>query len=184
MGMMPDILVTFMIATRNRVDELEKTLAACLAQDFSSYEILVVDDASSDGTFERVRTRFPHVNIVRRERNQGSIAARNDIVRRAKGKYIIGLDDDSRFVDLDACRRVVARLEAEPDLGIISFQAIGPEHPERMTEAGRLAANGIAVRSRRAASQFGGRCWPRPVFFQIFFSIPTRSQTSASVHGM
>ena len=148
-------LVTFMITTHNRVAELEKTLAACLAQDWPALEILVVDDASTDGTFERVRANFPQVNIVRREQNQGSVAARNDIVNRAEGKYIIGLDDDSRFIDLNACRRVVERMEAEPDLAILSFQAIGPEFPERMTEGGRLrgewhcstfAACGVAIR--------------------------------------
>jgi GT2 family glycosyltransferase len=147
--------VTIMIATRNRIAELEKTLATCLDQDWPELEILVVDDASSDGTFERVRTCFPHVNIVRRERNRGSISARNDILRRARGKYIIGLDDDSRFIETGACRRVVTRMEAEPDLGIVSFQPIGPEHPERMTEEGRMrgewhcssfAACGAAIR--------------------------------------
>jgi GT2 family glycosyltransferase len=149
------IPVTFMIATRNRLAELEKTLAACLAQDWPALEIVVVDDASTDGTFKQVRAKFPSINIVRREKNQGSIAARNDILRRANGKYIIGLDDDSRFIDVDACGRVVERMEAEPDLGIISFQAVGPENPERMTEAGRLhgewhcssfAACGVAIR--------------------------------------
>jgi GT2 family glycosyltransferase len=164
------ISVTFMIATRNRLAELEKTLAACLAQDWPSLEILVVDDASTDGTLEKVQKKFPTVNIVRREKNQGSIAARNDILRRANGKYIIGLDDDSRFVDVDACRRVVERMEAEPDLGIISFQAIGPENPERLTEAGRLhgewhcssfAACGVAIR-RSMLTQTG-------LFAEFFF---------------
>ena len=87
--MTTDILVTFMIATRNRVAELEKTLAACFAQDWPALEILVVDDASTDGTLERVRANFPRVNIVRRERNQGSIAARNDIVRRRRGNILL-----------------------------------------------------------------------------------------------
>jgi len=148
-------LVTFMIATHKRVAEPEKTLAACVAQDWPALEILVIDDASTDGTFERVRTHFPQVNIVHREENQGSVSARNNILSRAKGKYIIGLDDDSRFIDIDACRRVVERMEAEPDLGIISFQTIGPEYTERMTAAGRLhgewhcswfAACGVAIR--------------------------------------
>jgi GT2 family glycosyltransferase len=148
-------LVTFMIATRNRIAELEKTLAACLEQDWPALEILVVDDGSTDGTYERVRAKFPQVDIVRREKNRGSVAARNDIVQRARGKYIIGLDDDSRFIELDSCRRVIERMEAEPDLGIISFQAIGPENPASMTEEGRLhgewhcslfAACGVALR--------------------------------------
>ncbi len=131
-------LITFMIATRNRVDELVKTLKSCLSQDWPSKEILVVDDASTDGTHRTVTSLFPEVEIVRFEKNRGSIAARNDILRRAKGDYIIALDDDSRFVELDACRRIVERMEAEPDLGILSFQVIGPEFTERMTEAGRL----------------------------------------------
>ncbi len=147
--------VSFMIATRNRVGELRKTLESCRKPVGVSIEVLVVDDASTDGTYEMVRREFPEVNIVRREKNRGSIAARNDILRRARGKYIVGLDDDSRFIDTDACRRIVERMDREPDLGIISFQAIGPEFPERMTDAGRLrgewhtssfAACGMAIR--------------------------------------
>jgi len=148
-------LLTIIITTRNRISELDKTLAACADQDWPRLEIQVIDDASTDGTFEHVRAKFPHVTITRRETHGGSISARNELLRRAQGKYIIGLDDDSRFVDFDACRRVVQRMEAEPDLGIISFQAIGPENPERMTDAGRLhgewhcssfAACGMAIR--------------------------------------
>lgn len=126
-----------MIATRNRVVELVKTLESCLKQDWPSKEILVVDDASSDGTHRTVTERFPTVDIIRFEKNRGSIAARNNILRRAKGDYIIALDDDSRFIEPASCRRIVERMEKEADLGIISFQVIGPEFPDRTTE-GRL----------------------------------------------
>src|SRR5262245_1310841 len=130
--------VTFMIATHNRVSELLETLTSCLAQTGPEKEILVVDDASTDGTYESVREWFPAVNIVRNELNKGSIASRNDILRRARGDYVVALDDDSRFVDNNACSRIVARMDAEPDLGIIAFQVIGPENPITMTAAGRL----------------------------------------------
>jgi GT2 family glycosyltransferase len=129
--------VTIMIATRNRVGELLKTLESCRALSGPPPEILVVDDTSSDGTYETVRAKFPDVNIVRNEVNKGSIASRNDILRRARGDYIIGLDDDSRFVEADACQRIVERLDREPDLGITSFQAIGPEFPETLKPEGR-----------------------------------------------
>src|SRR5262245_60716881 len=148
-------LVTFMIATRNRVGELEKTLTSCFEQDWPAVEVIVVDDASTDGTSEMVRAWFPQVELIRHEKNKGSIASRNVILRRARGQYVIGLDDDSRFIDPDSCRRVVDRMEAEPDLGVISFQAIGPENPASMTPEGRLsgewhcssfAACGVAIR--------------------------------------
>jgi len=147
--------VSFMIATRNRADELRKTLLSCLAQTGVAIEILVVDDASVDGTYDIVRQELPGVDVVRWEKNRGSIAARNDILRRARGKYVIALDDDSRLVEPGDCRRVVDRMDAEPDLGIVSFQIIGPEYPERMAEAGRLrgewhvssfGANAAAIR--------------------------------------
>jgi len=130
--------VTFMIATHNRLRELEITLTSCLAQIGVVAEIKVVDDASNDGTYAAVRSRFPSVDIVRNELNRGSIASRNDILKRARGDYIIALDDDSRFVDSDACARIVARMDAEPDLGIIAFQVIGPENPTTLTPEGRL----------------------------------------------
>lgn len=169
-------LVSFMIATRNRREELRQTLASCRTQTWAAREILVVDDGSSDGTEEMVRREFPEVDLVRFEKNRGSVAARNAIVRRAKGKYILGLDDDSRLVDADACERVVRRLEAEPDLGIVSFQAIGPEFPERLVEAGRLrgqwhchsfAACGVAIR-RALLEQVG----LFPEFFFHFYEEP------------
>lgn len=129
--------VTIMIATHNRKSELLKTLENCSALTGSAPEILVVDDSSTDGTYDAVRTGFPTVNIVRNEVNKGSIASRNDILRRARGDYIVALDDDSRFVDSDACERIVARMDAEPDLGIISCQVIGPENPATMAPEGR-----------------------------------------------
>src|SRR5580692_2133591 len=100
-------LVTFMIATRNRVDELEKTLVSCFEQDWPAIEVIVVDDASTDRTSEMVATRFPQVKLIRQEKNQGSITSRNEILKVANGKYIIGLDDDSRFIQPDGCRRVI-----------------------------------------------------------------------------
>jgi GT2 family glycosyltransferase len=132
--------VTYMIATRNRREELLKTLAACRDQEYAAKEIVVVDDGSSDGTYEAVRTQFPEVQIHRNERNRGSVASRNQIFDRASGDILIGFDDDSRFVDRGATQRVVERFRSEPDLGLMEFQDIGPEYPERIAadSPGRL----------------------------------------------
>ena len=149
--------VTIMIATHNRVSELLKTLASCRALVGPEREVLVVDDASTDGTYDLIRKNFPGVDLLRNEANCGSIASRNDILRRAQGDYIVALDDDSRFVDADACQRIVSRMDDEPDLGIISFQVIGPEHPATLEPSGRaggewhcssFACCGAAIRRR------------------------------------
>jgi GT2 family glycosyltransferase len=137
--MSPTPRLTIMIATHNRVGELLQTLASCRALTGPEREIMVVDDASTDGTFDQVRRNFPEVNLVRNEKNRGSIASRNDMLRRARGDHVVALDDDSRFVETDACERIIHRMDAEPDLGIISFQVIGPEHPETLQPQGRAA---------------------------------------------
>jgi GT2 family glycosyltransferase len=129
--------ITIMIATQNRIGELLKTLESCRALTGPEIEILVVDDASTDGTYEQVRRNFPDVDVCRNENNRGSIGSRNDILRRARGDYVVALDDDSRFVDADACKRIVNRMDAEPDLGVISFQVVGPEHPQTLAPLGR-----------------------------------------------
>lgn len=175
-GAMQLPLVSVMIATRNRIGELVKTLASLQQQDWPRIEVIVADDASDDGTAEAVREQFPEVRLLRFERNVGSVAARNRIIEQASGKYIIGLDDDSRFIEVDAISRVVHRMETEPDIGLISFQPIGPEFPERMTEAGRLrgewhtasfAACGVAI--RREAWRKAG---PFPEFFFHMYEEP------------
>lgn len=126
--------VSYMIATRNRVDELLKTLMSCREQDYPDKEVHVVDDGSSDGTFEAVRTQFPEAILTRNDPNIGSVASRNQIFRRVTGDILIGFDDDCRFIDVGSTRRIVDRFSAEPDLGLIEFQDIGPEYPERIPE--------------------------------------------------
>src|SRR5437762_11175139 len=107
--------VSYMIATRNRRDELLKTLASCRQQTYADKETHVVDDGSTDHTFEAVRTQFPEVIITRNERNIGSVASRNEIFAKVAGEVLLGFDDDSRFVDPESTSLVVERFRREPD---------------------------------------------------------------------
>lgn len=133
------MLVSYMIATKNRKDELLKTLESCFAQDYPHKEVHVVDDGSTDGTSEMVRARFPETVLTRNDTSLGSIASRNQIFARAKGDVLIGFDDDSRFMSQDATNRVAERFARESDLGLLEFQDIGPEYPQRIQPGpGRL----------------------------------------------
>ncbi|HEX8141810.1 MAG TPA: glycosyltransferase family A protein [Pyrinomonadaceae bacterium] len=126
------VKVCYMIASHNRRDELLKTIQSCYEQDYSDKEIHVVDDGSKDGSFEAVREQFPEVIITRNETAKGSVISRNQIFKRATGEILFGFDDDSRFIDRDSTRRAVERFVREPDLGLLDFQDIGPEFPERI----------------------------------------------------
>jgi len=120
-------LVSVIITTRNRRAMLEKALRSVYSQDCPNREILVLDDASEDGTSDFIRSHHPDVRLFRHEENRGLIAGRNLLMREARGDYLISIDDDAYFLNTDAMSNVVARMEAEPELGIINFRVLDPE---------------------------------------------------------
>jgi len=87
-------LVTVNILSYNRKDELRNTLKKVYEQDYKNIEIIVVDNASSDGTHEMVKSEFPEVKLIQLEKNIG-IAGWNKGFEIAKGDYVLVLDDDS-----------------------------------------------------------------------------------------
>src|SRR4051812_12882685 len=94
---------TFVIPTFNRGHLLERALRTCLGQDFSDWEAVVVDDASSDPSAVDAaevvrRIGDPRVRLLRHDVNRGVCAARDTGVRAAKGTWLIFHDDDDELV--------------------------------------------------------------------------------------
>jgi GT2 family glycosyltransferase len=83
-----------------------------------SHEVIVVDNASEDGTAGMVRRDYPHVVLLGNARNIG-MPARNQGLRRAKGKYLLLLDVDT-IVRPGALRTLVDYLRAHPDVGLVA----------------------------------------------------------------
>lgn len=84
------------VTTRNRKDELRTCLASVVRQTVRA-EIVVIDDASDDGTPEMVSSEFPAARLIRHVRMQGYIRGRNEAARIASGDVIVSLDDDAAF---------------------------------------------------------------------------------------
>jgi glycosyltransferase involved in cell wall biosynthesis len=90
------VRATIVITTKNRRSDLQRALDSCLPQT-AKPEILVIDDGSTDGTAEFVKSNYPAVRIVRSEKTLGLIAQRNNAARLAESDIIISIDDDSAF---------------------------------------------------------------------------------------
>lgn len=87
--------VSVIITTYNRADLLPRAVNSVLAQTFTDYEIIIVDDCSQDDTREVTRGfSDPRIRLIRHETNQGAAAARNTGIANARGEYIAFLDDD------------------------------------------------------------------------------------------
>lgn len=97
-------LVSVIIPTYNRVDVILRTIRSVKQQTFEDYEIIVVDDGSTDNTVEVIKDFDRQIRLIRQE-NQGVSVARNNGVKASKGKYIAFLDSDDEWYPLylEAC---------------------------------------------------------------------------------
>lgn len=112
-------LVTVVIPTYNRRHLIEEALDSVFAQTFTDYEVVLVDDGSTDGTEALVKKKYgTRLRYVRQE-NQGISGARNTGIANASGKYVAFLDSDDKWLP-EKLARQVAFMEAHPETGLLS----------------------------------------------------------------
>lgn len=147
----PSVSIVFLVY--NRKDELRESLRQMTQgsdYDQQAIDVIVVDNASSDGSSEMVREEFPGVQLIRREENVG-VSGWNDGFAVARGDYVLALDDDCYLPD-DGLRRAVEQAQAE-DADLVSFGVRALDDPGfRFTEVyrtGLLTFWGCAVLIRR-----------------------------------
>jgi glycosyltransferase involved in cell wall biosynthesis len=93
----PDPSVSVIIPTYNRGWAIRAAIDSVLAQTYRDFDLIVVDDGSTDDTAEILRSYGPDVTVIR-QANAGVSAARNTGVRSAKGAFIAFLDSDDRWL--------------------------------------------------------------------------------------
>jgi GT2 family glycosyltransferase len=114
-------LVSYIVITMNRADELAGCLESIGAQAYPSKEIVVIDNGSTDNTAELIAKKFSNANLVRLETNQGVAGGRNRGAEAAHGEICIFIDDDARFADPSATQRTIDLFDADPGLACIAF---------------------------------------------------------------
>ncbi|MEK7867629.1 MAG: glycosyltransferase family 2 protein [Planctomycetota bacterium] len=112
-------LVSVVIPNWNRKDLLQRCLRSVFTQAHRPLEVIVVDNASTDGSPELVRDEFPEVRLVRNTGNVGASRARNQALVLARGEYAWFLDNDSVCPDPDVLSRMLAVLDADPAIGCV-----------------------------------------------------------------
>ena len=103
----------------NRKADICESLRRIRDIDYPNLEIIVVDNASTDGTPAAIESGFPEVHLLRMTENIG-IAAYNAGFEIARGEYIVILDDDS-FPHRDSLKRMVRKFENDASLGVAAF---------------------------------------------------------------
>lgn len=110
---------SIIIPAFNRARQLERALQSVTHQEFKDYEVIVVDDCSSDDTVAVARQfAGPACRVVLRTVNGGPCQARNSGIDAARGRWLVMLDSDFSFRDPGALARLAGRCAAmPPDVG-------------------------------------------------------------------
>ncbi|MDL0128084.1 glycosyltransferase family 2 protein [Halobacterium salinarum] len=107
--------VSTIIPTHNREEFIGRAIESVLEQTCSEFELLVVDDGSTDGTVDVVKAYSDdRVNCLTLDTNQGANAARNAGIQHATGEYITFLDSDDEY-DSTFIETVIKSLTKAPD---------------------------------------------------------------------
>ena len=108
--------VSVVIANQNGKEYLARCLPSLMAQIFQDFEVIVVDNGSSDDSTAFLQENFPAVRLLQNDENRGFAGANNQGIATARGKYIVTLNNDTE-VDPDWLRSLVAAADLHPDIG-------------------------------------------------------------------
>jgi len=98
--------------------DLKVCLKSVLETNYPNFEVIVVDNGSTDGSVGYIKAMFPSVNVVRHETNRGSAAAYNAGIKHAKGEYVAILNNDME-VERSWLQDLVAMMIEHDELGAV-----------------------------------------------------------------
>ena len=102
--------ISVIIPTYNRKHSLSRTLDSVLAQSFQPFEIIVIDDGSTDGTADWLKSNYLSIKSISQS-NQGVSSARNIGIKQAEGNWIALLDSDDEWLPDKLAKQVQALKE-------------------------------------------------------------------------
>jgi len=131
----PEPLVTIAVATYNGRDLLATTLSSLAAQTFRDFRVVVVDDASTDGTAEWLAKEWPEVDLIVHAVNRGVTAALNSGLEASRSEFVLLLNND---VELDShcLDELIGALKEHPEAGSAAPKLLSAADRRRLDGAG------------------------------------------------
>jgi glycosyltransferase involved in cell wall biosynthesis len=150
-------LVSVVIPVYNRAHLIARAISSVLAQSYRRFEIIVVDDASSDPLAEALAAiADPRLRCIVHPRNRGAAAARNTGVAAAQGEFVAFLDSDDTWYPEKLAFQIAAMRDQPPDVAghVCAYDCIKDGYGPR-----QIAPNWLSQPFRRAVL-FGCTCGP------------------------
>jgi len=152
--------ISVVVPNWNGAHLLPVCLDSLRAQTFGDFEVVVVDDGSTDGSVALVRERYPEVRVVRLSRNVGFCRAANAGLRASGGEFAALINNDTE-VDPRCLEELAAVMRADPGLGICAPKMVYYDDPGTINSAGHACGpDGVVVDIGRG--QPDGEWFQRP----------------------
>ncbi|MDI9641664.1 glycosyltransferase family 2 protein [Geitlerinema splendidum] len=153
---MPDFDLSVTICSWNTVDDLRACLQSLRnAKDEANFEVIVVDNASSDGSPDMVATEFPEFTLLRQQTNLGFTGGHNLAIQKRSGRNVALLNSDT-VVHTGAIANLCQFMDAHPKSGIVGPKLLNPDGTLQLSC--RRFPNPIAAAFRNT---FLGRLFPK-----------------------
>lgn len=128
-------LVSVIILNWNGKEYIQTCLDTVLSQNYSSLEVIVVDNASNDGSPELIKRSYPDIELIENKQNVGFGGGNNIGIRRARGDYILILNNDAELGE--GCIRAMKKaLDRYPDCGSCASKINFKNSPQTIDAAG------------------------------------------------
>jgi len=139
--------ISVIVLNYNGKKYLDDCLSSLASQTYSDFEVIVVDNGSTDGSHEYIKAQYPWAKVVRNKKNQGFAGGTNSGIRAAEGKLILTFNNDAR-----ADRRLLEYLHKP-----MADSKVGVCAAKMLLNDGRINSAGICL-SR------SGAAWDRGMF--------------------
>jgi len=110
--------VTVQVINFNGGEKIIRGLNKVFEMNFPLFEVIVIDNGSTDGSKEKIKKMFPQILLVENKKNLGSVLAHNQGFKLARGEFILSLDDDA-VVSRDLLTSLLKIIEKDKLIGII-----------------------------------------------------------------
>lgn len=163
----PAALISVIIVSWNRREDLDVALASVRRQDYPNFEIIVVDNGSTDGTVEMLRSgKHGPLVLYRAAENLGASVARNIGLRLAKGSLVAFMDSDAEALGADTLTRLARRMAEDTNVGAIAPAIYLDTERKDPWFLGGYYIRGLYCDQLKAKSE-----WRDPEFLSTCFSL-------------
>jgi GT2 family glycosyltransferase len=121
--------IDIIITTKNRINDLVFTMNHMIAIGFNQNQFYIIDDGSTDNTYQIINELYPLCNIRVNTSSKGLMTNRSDMMEWTKNDYILSLDDDSHIRTKEDIEEAIALMDSNKSYGLFHFRVFNQLAP-------------------------------------------------------